>query len=59
MSNAKRRHRRRYRRQNDRTFALWRRRMEKLGLWDFDKCVSWTTETGDRVHVLRGGFGYF
>lgn len=33
--------------------------MEKLGLWGFDRCVSWTTETGNMVHVLRGGFGYF
>lgn len=59
MSNAKRRHRRRYRREHDRTFALWRAAMERAGLWGFDRCASWTTETGSIVHVLRGGFGYF
>jgi hypothetical protein len=59
MSNAKRRHRRRWRRAHDRTYALWKAKMEKLGLWGFDRCATWTTENGNRVHVLRGGFGYF
>lgn len=59
MSNAKRRHRRRWRRAHDRTYGLWRERMEKRGLLGFDKCVSYTTETGARVHILRGGFDYF
>jgi hypothetical protein len=59
MSNAKRRHRRRWRRAHDRTYALWRAKMEKLGLWGFEHSGWYATEGGGRVHVLRGGFGYF
>lgn len=61
MSNAKRRHRRRRRR--DLTFWRWKARMEKQGLWGFDRCFSWrwTDEQGKPQfgHILRGGFGYF
>lgn len=60
MSNAKVRHRRRWRRAHDRTYQLWMERMKKRGLWGFDRCETWRDEEGRvKVHILRGGFGYF
>ena len=59
MSNAKRRHRRRYRRAHDRTRQLWVERMKKLGLWDFSQSEWFQTEGGGYVHITRGGFGYY
>lgn len=34
--------------------------MQKRGLWGFDRCETWRDDEGRvKVHILRGGFGYF
>lgn len=60
MSNAKVRHRRRWRRAHDRTYEVWKARMEKLGLWDFSRSRSWYDDDGKKLgHITVGGFGYY
>lgn len=65
MSNAKRRHRRRWRARAADANA-WRRAGEEIehlkrrGLWGFDQCRTIRGDDGKvLVHILRGGFGYF
>ena len=55
MSNAKRRHRRRYRRAHDRMFAIWMAEMKRRGLWEIKNEYF----DGGRLHVMRGGFVCF
>jgi hypothetical protein len=55
MSNAKRRHRRRYRRAHDRTVALQIAKWKRQGLWEIQNIYG----DGGRLHILRGGFGVF